>query len=437
MPVKPPVDTGRHRLPYRWSLFFASLLALMINVNPAAHAGEIALTLPDALSSALAQNPRLKVFDFRLAGLEGRRLTADQSPALEAGLEVENALGSGDLQALDGAEYTLALSSVLELGGKRQARVGVVDTRYGLVEAERRADTLDLLGQVTQRFVTTLALQEKLALAAEALALAERSREIVAGRARRGAAPQAEVLRARAALAQSRIDRDRLEAELESRKLALASLWGATTPAFRSLQGDLFQFGTAYDFETLYQRVRHSPAMQVYASEERLRKAELQLARSQSEGDIRWQVGLRRFEESSDSALTAGVSMPLFSGRRNRGELQAAQAAASEVRYRREDTLLRLRTRLFEAWQTRQQAVAAVQLMRDAVVPDLSEALELTRQAYEGGRYSYVDWVSAQRELLSARQALVDAAATALLNQALLEQLTAQPLASAEGASER
>lgn len=437
MLVKTPVDTGRHRLPHRWSLFLVSLLALTINVNPAAHAGEIALTLPDALSSTLAQNPRLKVFDFRLAGLEGRRLTADQSPALEAGLEVENALGSGDLQELDDAEYTLALSSVLELGGKRQARVGVVDTRYGLVEAERRADTLDLLGQVTQRFVTTLTLQEKLALAAEALALAERSHEIVAGRARRGAAPQAEVLRARAALAQSRIDRDRLEAELESRKLALASLWGATTPAFRSLQGDLFQFGTAYDFETLYQRVRDSPAMQVYASEERLRKAELQLARSQSEGDIRWQVGLRRFEESNDTALTAGVSMPLFSGGRNRGELQAAQAAASEVRYRREDTLLRLRTRLFEAWQTRQQAVAAVQLIREVVVPDLTEALDLTRQAYERGRYSYVDWVSAQRELLSARQALVDAAATALLNQALLEQLTAQPLAAAEGASER
>ncbi|MEB3733757.1 hypothetical protein ULF88_05490 [Halopseudomonas pachastrellae] len=62
------------------------------------------------------------------------------------------------------------MSSVLELGGKRQARVGLIDTRYGLVEAERRAETLDLLGQVTQRFVTTLALQEKLSLAAEAVA---------------------------------------------------------------------------------------------------------------------------------------------------------------------------------------------------------------------------------------------------------------------------
>ena len=437
MLVNSPVETGRRCVPYRLSISVACLLALTMSVLPAAHAQESALPLSDALSSTLAQNPRLQVFDLRLAGLDGRRLTADQNPALAAGLEVENALGSGDLQGFDGAEYTLALSSVLELGGKRQARVGLIDTRYGLVEAERRAETLDLLGQVTQRFVTTLALQEKLSLAAEAVALAERTHEIVAGRAERGAAPRSEVLRARAALRQSRIGQARLEAELESRKMALASLWSETTPDFQTLEGDLFQFSAADSFEALYQRVSDSPAIEVFASEERLRNAEMQLARSQSEGDIRWQLGIRRFEETGDTALTAGVSMPLFSGRRNRGEVQAALAARNEIQYRREDTLLRLRAQLFDAWQRRQQAVAAVQQIREGVVPDLTEALELTRDAYERGRYTYVEWISAQQELLSARQALVDAAATALLNQALLEQLTAQPLAAVQGASER
>ena len=67
-------------------------------------------------------------------------------------------------------------------------------------EAERRAETLDVLGQVAQRFVATLALQEKLELAADAVALTEATHEIVTRRADRGAAPQAEVMRARAAL---------------------------------------------------------------------------------------------------------------------------------------------------------------------------------------------------------------------------------------------
>ena len=431
-----PMKTGRRAMPCHSIIHAFCLLALAFGAA-LAHAGEKPLTLSDALSRAMAQNPGLQVFDFRLQSLDGRRITANQNPALEAGLEAENFFGSDDLQGVDEAEYTLSLSSVFELGGKRQARVSVVDSRYGRVEAERRAETLDLLGQVTQRFLATLALQEKLELAAEAGALAETTHESVARRADRGAAPQAEVLRARAALTQSRIEQSRLQTEFASRKMALASLWGATSPDFQILEVDLFQFGSSDSFEALYQRVSDSPAIQIYASEQRIREAEIQLARSQSESNIRWQVGFRRFEETDDTALTAGLSVPLFSGRRNRGEVQAALAARDELRFRQEDTLLRLHARLYEAYHLRQQSIAAVDQIRSQMLPALTEALSQTREAYENGRYSYVEWTAAQRELLSARQALVDAATTALLNQALIEQLTAQPLADVSGAPTR
>jgi len=431
-----PMQTGRRAMPCHFIIHAFCLLTLAFG-SALAHAGDKPLTLSEALSRAMAQNPGLQVFDFRLQGLEGRRLTASQNPALEADLEVENFLGSDNLRGVDGAEYTLSLSSIFELGGKRQARVSVVDSRYGRVEAERRAETLDVLGQVTQRFVATLALQEKLQLAAEAVALAEATHEIVTRRADRGAAPQAEVLRARAALTRSRIEQSRLGAAYESRKMALASLWGDTSPDFQILEGDLFQFDSSDDFDALYQRVSDSPAIQIYASEQRIREAEIQLARSQSESDIRWQVGVRRFEETDDTALTAGFSVPLFSGRRNRGEVQAALAARDEVRFRREDTLLRLHSRLFDAYHLRQQNIETVEQIRGQMLPDLTEALTQTREAYEGGRYSYVEWTAAQRELLSAQQALVDAATTALLNQALIEQLTAQPLATVPGAPTR
>ena len=431
-----PIKNGRRVIPCHFIIHAFCLLTLAFG-SALAHAGDKPLTLSEALSRAMAQNPGLQVFDFRLQGLEGRRLTADQNPALEADLEVENFLGSDNLRGVDGAEYTLSLSSIFELGGKRQARVSVVDSRYGRVEAERRAETLDVLGQVTQRFVATLALQEKLQLAAEAVALAEATHEIVTRRADRGAAPQAEVLRARAALTRSRIEQSRLRAAYESRKMALASLWGDTSPDFQMLEGDLFQFGSSDNFDALYQRVSDSPAIQIYASEQRIREAEIQLARSQSESDIRWQVGVRRFEETDDTALTAGFSVPLFSGRRNRGEVQAALAARDEVRFRREDTLLRLHSRLFDAYHLRQQSIEAVEQIRSQMLPDLTEALTQTREAYERGRYSYVEWTAAQRELLSAREALVDAATTALLNQALIEQLTAQPLATVPGAPTR
>jgi cobalt-zinc-cadmium efflux system outer membrane protein len=416
-------------LSYR--IFYLLLWAVIVyplNVT-AVHAADNTLTLSDAMSRAMAQNPRLQVFDLRLDGLQGRRITANLNPALEIGAEVENFLGTADARGLVGAELTLTLSSTLELGGQRQARVSAVDSRRELVEAERRAETLDLLGQVTQRFVATLALQEKLQLAADAVSLAQSTLDIVTRRANQGATSQAEVLRARASLTQSQIEQSRLQSELVSRKMALALLWGDTSVEFGRLQGDLFQFGSSDSFESLFQRVSESPAIQVYASEQRVREAEIQLARSQSESDIGWQIGVRRREDTDDFAFTAGFSVPLFPVQRNRGEVRAARAARDEVRFRRETTLLNLHSYLFDAYKIRQQSIAAVERIRHEMLPDLSEALTQTREAYESGRYSYVEWMAAQRELLAAQRALVDTAATALLNQALIEQLTAQPLA--------
>ena len=429
-----PMSTGRRLQPRQTYIHLLCLFALAFNVA-VAHAEETSLTLANAVSRTMAQNPSLRVFDLRLQGLEGSRLTANQAPAYEAGLEVENALGSGTLQGVDGAEYTLSLSTVIELGGKRRARTGAVSSRYDLMEAEREAETLDVLGQVTQRYVATLALQEKLDLATQSVELSEAILNTVTRRTKQGAAPEAEVLRAKAALAQSRIAHSALQTEYEKRKMALASLWGETRVDFQRLQGDLFRFESSERFEVLYQQASESPVIRVYASERRMRDAEIRLARSQSESDIRWQIGARRLETTGDTALVAGISMPLFAGRRNRGEVQAARAARDEVQYRQEEALLQLHALLFEAYHTRQQNIDAVEQLRSTVLPDLTKALDLTRQAYERGRYSYVEWTAAQRELLSAREALVEAAATALLNQALIEQLTAQSMTQGQTAS--
>ena len=168
MRFRKPVSAERRLQPRQACIHLLCLLALMFNVT-VARAEERPLTLVDALSRTMEQNPSLRVFDLRLQGLAGSRLTADQAPAYEVGLEVGNVLGSGDLQGVDGAEYTLSLSSVIELGGKRRARTDAVSSRHDRVEAERQAEALDLLGQVTQRYVATLVLQEKLELAAQAV----------------------------------------------------------------------------------------------------------------------------------------------------------------------------------------------------------------------------------------------------------------------------
>lgn len=423
------VPCGLWRL-YRlqFALYFLLVSVFAIPAVFAAPASQETLSLTEATQRTLMNNPELQVFRWRFQALEGMRQSADLAPAYELGLEAENIAGSDDFSGTDSAELTLSLSSIIELGGKRDSRVAVAESRYALAQAEREAKALDLLGLVTQRFIAALSLQDKLAVAADATQLAEQSYKLVSVRVQRGAAPEAERLRAQAELKQAQMRQEALTAELNSRKFALASLWKGDQTDFGQVGGNLFKFEEVSDFDALYRRVTASPAIQIFASEERLRDAEVALARSQSTSNVRWSLGVRRFEDTGDSAVTAGISVPLFSGRRNKGEVQSALADREQVRYQRETALLAVRARLFEAWQTYQQSAAAARQMRSDVLPSLEQALTQTRRAYERGRYSYVDWVTAQRELLDARRAAIDAASTALLNQALIEQLTAEPL---------
>lgn len=409
---------------------FAIVLALTVLPWSSAFAAENShrLTLAEASRRTLQQNPALQVFQWRMKVIDGQRETVDQAPAYRLGVEAENIGGSGEYNGVDRAELTLSLSSVIELGDQRRSRVVVADAHHAFVDAERQARSLDVLGQVTQRYIAALALQEKSGVADDAVTLADKSLQLVSRRVQQGAAPEVERLRAQAALTQARLRRSALDAESQSRRMSLAALWGGQQADFTELSGSLFQFNTRDDFETLYQRVENSPRITAFASEARLRDAELELARSQSSANVEWSLGVRHFDESGDSALTAGISVPLFSGSRNRGDIRAASAEREAVNSRRDSTLIALRARLFEAWQTHQQSVAAVQQIRADILPLLEQAQLQTREAYERGRYRYSDWVTAQQELLDARLAMIDAASTALLNQALIEQLTAQPL---------
>lgn len=396
------------------------LLSLTVNATEPATAD---LTLQQAAKRVLQQHPQLQVFDWRLKAAAGQQQLAELNPGYELGVQADNMLGSGEMSGVKSLEVTVSLSSVIELGDKRQSRLAVASASQSLVQAQRQAASLDLLGELTQRFVAVLTLQQKTALATQTVSMTEQALMLVSQRVQRGAAPEAEQLRAQVALRQAQLQQGLLQTELESSKLALASLWGAEQPDFRQVSGDLFLLAQSPSFQTLYQQVLSTPAIEVFAAQQRLRDAELTLAQSQSAGDVRWQIGAMRSQESRDFGLVAGVSVPLFSKQRNQGAITAAQAEAEAERFEKETALLTLRARLYQAWQTHRYSSMAVKDMQRDILPVLEQALQQTEEAYRLGRYGYAEWMSARQALLDAQLELVNAASTALSNQALIEQL--------------
>lgn len=386
------------------------------------------LTLPVAVAKTLQHNPELYQFGFTRQRLLAERESNDLTPGYELGIELENFAGSGVASDFDSAEITVALSSVIELGDKRHSRVAVIDAQLDRVEMERQAQTLDILGDMTSAFIRLLAAQEKQQLATEAVKLTEALHKKVQQRAKHGAASDADVLRAKSTLTQTRLRQRAMRHEIERLKVSLAQHWGESDVAFSTLRGDLSVFGQAQRFEDLYDKLKRSPAISILATERRLKEAELRLVQNDNQLDLAWQFGVRQLQESDDTALIMGVSVPLFSENRNRGNLGAVMAERDALDYQRTNQLLALHDRLFTAYSQRQQYIDAYQLLNEHVIPDLERALGITRDAYDRGRLKYQDWIVAQQELLDAKQQLIDTASAALLNQAVIEQLTAESL---------
>ena len=314
------------------------------------------------------------------------------------------------------------------MGDKRSARIGLVSKSRALLNAEKEVSALNLMAQVTEKYVEVLAAQQRVILADNALSLAQETLEIVSQRNRAGATPEAEVKRSKAVIAQANLTLQSEQKRLEYLKLSLSAYWGETSVSFSRVTGDLFQFGNDSDFSSLFAKLEKNPAIQVYASEQRLKEAELQLAKTESTANIKWSVGVRRSQEANDTALVAGFSLPLFAEKRNSGAIASALAERDQVAIEKEATKLRFRNHLLRAYSNRKQAILTANSLKQSVIPMLEDALEDTQDAYQKGRYGYLDYVSARQELLNARRTLIDAASAALIYGAEIEKLTNEAL---------
>lgn len=403
------------------------LLALLICQSEWAFA-QSTINLSDAIQKALTTNPELQIFGFREEALNAQRKVAGMRPDIELGAEADNFSGEDELEDFDGAEVTVSLSSVLELGRKRKVRKELVSEEQSVLEAEKQIASLALVGEVTRRFVAVLSAQEVVKLAEEALTLSQQTLAIVQNRAAAAAVPDAELKRAQASVVQAEIQLADERRELEYSKITLSALWGEVGSSFSSVEGDLFSFGKDIGFEELYEKVTNNPAVLVFAAQERLKQTELRLAKANSWSDISWSFGVKEFQENNSSAFVAGISVPMFASRRNSGLVAGANAEVSEAKVNKQLALLKLHTELFDVYHQRQQArLSAIQL-KEKIIPALEEALKDTKQAYERGRYSYIEFVTANQELLEARYSLIQSSAQVLNYGAEIEQLTSEPL---------
>lgn len=388
------------------------------------------LTLRQAIQAALAANPDLAGFAFELRAQDARADAASLRPAPTLSATAENVLGNGDHRRFDSAETTFALSQVVELGAKRAARVGAAQAGRELIAVTEQAAQLDVLAEVTRRFIHVAGDQEQLALTRNVTALARETVQAVGVRVDAARAPQAELRRARVALARAEVEQEHAEHELRTARRKLAAMWGDGEARFGAVTADLYALPRPDSFASLADRLDANPDFVRFASEARLRDAELRVAETKRRADITVSGGVRHLEDTGDQALVLGFSMPLGAQRQAAPAIAEASALRGLSDARRDAATVRARAQLYALYQELRHAITETTLLRDTVLPEMAAALDETRQAYERGRYGYLEWTEAQREFIAIRRSLIEAAQSAQLFQAEIERLTGEPVAA-------
>ncbi|HKU14325.1 MAG TPA: TolC family protein [Steroidobacteraceae bacterium] len=381
-----------------------------------------------AVATARARNPDLAAGMYELSAADARITQSKLRPNPELAVDLENFAGSGAARGADALEATLSLSQVVELGGKREFRVSAAQAELDLATVERQAHELDLLAEVTRRFIDVVAAQERLRVAGDAATLAQNSSSAIGVRVDAGRSPEAERSRAKIALTRARIEQRQAESDVQAARVALSAQWGSVEPRFTQARADLFALPPILSLAALAERVESAPDLVRFASDARLKEAELRLARAQARPNLTFSLGVRRFQETNDTGLVAGFSMPLSIADRNQGAISAAQARLRQSAALRQAALLRMRSSLFGLHQEVSATQARVETLRTEALPQAQLALEQTRNGYERGRFSFLELATAQQELLAIEAAAVDAAADYHRLLAELERLTSAAL---------
>jgi cobalt-zinc-cadmium efflux system outer membrane protein len=386
------------------------------------------LSLRTALASALLRSPDLAAASYEVRAREAEILQAGQPPNPELELELENFGGSGELAGFDGAETTLWLGQLVELGGKRvkRRRVAELEARSAGWAYEMRR--VDVLSRTAADFIAVLAAQRRRELAIEIAELAQRVHDAVGERVDAGKVSPVERAKTQVELAQARLAQERAERTLAAARVRLASNWGSVEPRFAELSGILDRVDAPPSFEAILAQVERSPDVARWAAEAALRQAELELAMAQRVPDLAAAGGVRYLGEIDETVLVAGISMDIPVFDRNQGGIQAARLRSLQGDRLEEAARVRTRTAVAEVHQLLATAFVEVRTIRDDVLPSAELAFGAAEEAFRQGKIGSLDLLDAERTLSDARRQLVDALTSYHLAGVAAERLIGAPI---------
>jgi cobalt-zinc-cadmium efflux system outer membrane protein len=404
---------------------FLCIIALPLSAS-AAEKGSI-ITLAEALARTLRGSPELATNHWEIRMAEARILQAGLRPNPELSLDIENPTGSGPYKSGDLMEDTLTLSQLIELGGKRPARIQEAQAGRAVSEWEYQVKRVEVLKATTLAFIDLLAAQRRLELAGEIVKVSEEAVKLTEQRVGVGKVGTVELTRANVAVSSARIDVEQARRDIATARGHLAARWGAKEADFSAAGGDLDQHREPPSLTSLRERLLGNPDLARWTAEREKREAALTKEQTLARPDVTLRAGPRMEGRAEDATFVVGFSVPLPLNNRNQGNIAEARANLAKLEEEKRTAEARSFAALNEAWQRLSGALREIALLEDSVIPGATDAEKQLTDGYAAGRFTQFEVLDARRTLNAARGQQVRALADYQKARAELDALTARP----------
>jgi cobalt-zinc-cadmium efflux system outer membrane protein len=401
------------------------------------------LTADELVRYALSHNGELAAAKQMIAEARGRLRQAGLRPNPMVEASGSQAVTTRDNNLVIGAELPL------ELGGRRKARIAVVEREIELREAEVADFKRRLAAEVRVKYAEAIAAARNLKFTEDLLTLTRDSHRLVQARVEKGKSAPLE--QNTVFVEVNRVDAMRLnfEGKAEAAIFELKKTVGMLPNEPLRLRGE---FSTDQQPPAQNEAIRTAlalrPDITAARAAENLAQAQIEQARVEGEVDAsifanymrqNMGFGVRGFNDAGELSpvqgifhyATFGVRLTLPIRNKNQGAVEAAVASAEAARSRREFAEIVIRNEVAAAYARFERAQSALAVYRDGVRTQALGNLDVIRQTYTLGQKSLLDYLGEQRRYIEIETGFTDVLKEYLNSLVEIERAAGTPIPSA------
>ncbi len=382
------------------------------------------LTFDETVARVFVGSPDLKISESEVEGSEGQAIQAGLYPNPIASYSVENVFGNKHWKGWESAESRYELAQLVELGGKRANRTGVAQNEYYASQASLEASKVDLMNRLLKLFVSVVAAQEQLKVAAEQKEIADEVLHSVSAKVDAGKVSIIQKSKAEIAFINAEIKLDQANVNLRVAKERLALLWGSSCADFDEAAYPFFDIQQPKAFAQCMEDLCENPELleanfAFLASEQRVK-----LEKSNAVPDVIVSIGYKTLEREEKRGMILGAAIPIPVFNQNQGNIYTAHSEMSRYQQELLDTQLQLENKLSLSHQELMRSYTEAMQIQTRVLHSAGLAFDLAKKGYLEGKFEYLEMLDSQRTLFEVKENYIQALLNYHQRRADIEYLT-------------